>query len=175
MSFLLIANIFSFFSACFTVASSCTKDPHRTYWYQVGQCFFYAIAAYFFGVYSTIVMMLINALRNGLVAAQKYTTRWMVICSLFSLVVGLLINGSSIPGYLSVFMTVYYTVSSFYLTGAKAVKINVAIDLFMWFIYDLMVFDVPSGTVDFVSVVLALVTLFRIRRDEGRSKAAQKI
>ena len=165
MPYLLIANIFSFFSACFTVASAWTKDPHRTYWYQVGQCLIYAVAAYFFGVYSTILMMIFNAFRNYLVAAEKYTTRRMAMCSLFSLVFGLMINGSSIPGYLSVFMTVYYTVSSFYLKGALAVKINVTIDLAMWFIYDLMVVDVPSGIVDFVSVVLALITFRRILRE----------
>ena len=166
MSCLLIANLFSFVSACFTAASSWTKDPHRTYWYQVGQCLVYAIAAYFFGVYSTILMMVINAFRNYLVAAQKYTVRWMAACSLVSLAAGLLLNGRSIPGFLSVIMTVYYTISSFYLKEAKAVKINVAIDLSMWFVYDLMVYDVPSGIVDFVSVVLALITLWRLRRDE---------
>ena len=165
MTSLLIANFFSFISACFTVASSWTKNPSRTYWYQVGQCAVYAVAAYFFGVYSTIVMMLINAFRNYLVAVQKYTASRMAICCVASLLVGLLINGGSIPGYLSIFMTAYYTVSSFYLTGAKAVKINVAIDLFMWFVYDLMVFDVPSGIVDFVGSVLAIITFLRIRRD----------
>ena len=166
MPYLLIANMFSFVSACFTAASSWTKDPHRTYWYQVGQCLVYAAAAYFFGVYSTILMMVINAFRNYLVAAQKYTVRWMIACSLVSLVAGLAINGHSIPGYISVLMTVYYTISSFYLKEAKAVKVNVAIDLSMWFVYDLMVCDVPSGIMDLVGVTLALVTIWRIRRDE---------
>ena len=168
MSSLLIANMFSFVSACFTVASSWTKDEHRTYWYQVWQCLVYAIAAYFFGVYSTILMMVFNAFRNYLVAAQKYTVRWMAVCSILSLVLGLMINGRSLPGYLSVLMTVYYTISSFYLTGPKAVKINVTIDLTMWFIYDLLVIDVPSGVVDLVSVVLAIITFLRISGDEKR-------
>ena len=168
MPFLLIANLFSFVSACFTIASSWTKDPRRTYLYQVWQCIFYAVASYFFGVYSAIVMMLINAFRNFLVASGKYTRNWMVLCSIVSLMIGLLINGGSIPGYISVFMTVFYTISSFYLKEAKAVKINVAIDLFVWFIFDLLVLDVPSGVVDLVSMILAVVTLFRIRNSERR-------
>ena len=173
MSFLLIANIFSFFSACFTVASSWTKDPGRTYWYQVGQCLIYAVAAYFFGVYSTIIMMLINAFRNYLVAAEKYTARRMLLCSLFSLAAGLLINGNSIPGFISVVMTVYYTISSFYLKGAVPVKINLIIDLSMWFVYDLLVRDVPSGIVDLTSVLLAFVTLWRIYRERNAKAAAR--
>ena len=166
MSFLLIANIFSFISACFTIASSWTKSPRRTYWYQVAQCLVYAVAAYFFGVYSTIIMMLFNAFRNYLVAAEKYTFKLMIFCSAASLVIGLLVNGSSIPGYISVFVTVYYTISSFYLTGPKAVKINVISDLAIWFIYDILVCDVPSGIVDIVSIILAVGTIFRIRHDE---------
>ena len=170
MSFLLIANIFSFISASFTVASSWTKDPHRTYWYQVWQCLLYAIAAYFFGVYATIIMMVINAFRNYLVAIQKYSRSWMLVCTVSSLVAGLAINAGSIPGYLSVIMTAYYTISSFYLTGPKAVKINVAIDLSMWFFYDLMVIDIPSGIVDFAGVLLALVTFWRLWREERHVK-----
>ena len=68
-------------------------------------------------------------------------------------------------------MTVYYTISSYYLTGPRAVKINVAVDLTMWFIYDLLVFDVPSGVVDLASVILALVTFFRIgKKDTDRNE-----
>ena len=163
---LIIANIFSFISACFTVASSWTKDPKRTYFYQVLQCLVYAAAAYFFGVYSTIVMMLINAFRNYLVAASKYTVRWMALCSALSLIVGLWVNGHSLAGYISIFATVYYTIASFYLVDAKAVKINVAIDLTLWLIYDILVIDISSGVVDLVSVILAVVTFFRICRDE---------
>ena len=161
---LLIANLFSFGSACFTVASSRTEDPRRTYRYQVWQCLFYAAAAYFFGVYSTIVMMLVNALRNGLVAAGRYTLGRMTLCAVFSLVVGFAVNGGSLPGCISVLMTVYYTISSFFLRNPQAVKLNVAIDLSLWFVYDLMVTDIPSGIVDLVSVLVAVITLFRIRR-----------
>ena len=170
MTNLIIANIFSFISACFTVASSWTKNPHRTYWYMVGQCLVYAIAAYFFGTYATILMMVMNAFRNGLVAAEKYTPVWMAVCASASLVVGLVFNGHTGAEYLSVFMTVYYTVSSYFLTSAKAVKLNLAFDLGMWLIFDLIVVDIPSGIVDFVSVVLALITFFRIRKDEKNTK-----
>ena len=169
MSSLLIANIFSFFSACFTIASAWTKDPKRTYYYQVGQCLIYAVAAYFFGVYATIIMMLVNAFRNYLVGSSRYTVKWMALCSVLSLIIGLIVNDHSIAGYISIIMTVYYTISSFYLTEAKAVKINVAIDLSMWFVYDLLVLDVPSGIVDSASVILALIALVRIIRDEKRS------
>ena len=163
---LIIANIFSFFSACFTIASSWTKNPKRTYAYQVAQCLIYAVASYFFGVYPAIVMMLVNAFRNFLVAGSRYSVRWMAACSVMSLAVGLRVSDGSVAGYLSIIATVYYTIASFYLTEPRAVKINVAVDLSLWLAYDFLVKDVSSGIVDGVSVVLAIVTFIRITRQK---------
>ena len=166
MTFLLIANLLSFVSACFTAASSVTKDPRRTYQYQVRQTLVYAAAAFFFGVYSTIVMMLLNTLRNYLVGAGKFTRGRMLVIAAAALIFGLVTNGTSVPGFLSVLLTVSYTVTSFYLTGAKAVKVNVAVNLMLWFVYDLLVRDVPSGLMDIIGTALALHTLYRLKKEE---------
>lgn len=168
MSYLLIANILSFISACFTVASSWTKKPGRTYAYQVGQCLVYAAAAFFFGVYANILMMVISAFRNLLVATGKYSRTWMFALTVISLGVGLAINAGSIPGYINILATVSYTILSFYLKEAKAVKLNVAINLALWLASDVLIKDLPSGVVDSVSMILALVTIFRIRRDQNK-------
>lgn len=162
MSYLIIANILSFITACFTVAASWTKDPRQTYWYQAAQCLVYAVACYFFGVYASILMMLINASRNALIGAGKYTKGWCALFCTAAVVLGLWINDGSAAGYLTIFITFYYTLFSYLLKTPIAVKVNVAIDLALWIIYDLMVIDISSTIVDVVGVVVAIVTIFRI-------------
>jgi len=167
---LIIANLLSGVTACFTLASAWTKHPQRTYLYQVAQCLVYAVAAYFFGVYSCIVMMLINAMRNYLVSKQKFT---LALCFLFcglAIGLGLWFNQRGIIGLLSILATVEYTILSTLLKEAKAVKINVLINMMIWFVYDCLVTDIFSGLVDGVSILLAAITFVRMLLEEKKER-----
>lgn len=172
MNKLLIANILSFITALFTIASAYTKDPHRTYWYQMVQCIIYSFACYFFGVYASIILMLFNATRNGLVAAEKFNKYWCFGLAATAMVLGLLINGGSIAGYVSIFTTVYYTISSYYLKSPVAVKVNVVIDLCLWIIYDIMIIDISSGVVDVIGVIMACITIWRLKHEYNERTSA---
>lgn len=169
----MIASGLSFVTACFTLASSWTKDAHRTYYYQVGQCLVYSVAAYFFGVYPCIIMMLINALRNYLIASGKYKASHCILFSVLALVLGLWSNTSGIIGLLTIIATIQYTICGYYLKKDIPVKINVAINLAIWFTYDFLVRDIFSGVMDSISAALALITILRILRDHKESAAAQ--
>ncbi len=160
----------SFVTACFTLASSWTKDPIRTYEYQFWQCFVYAFAAYFFGVYPCIFMMLINALRNLLIARQKYSGRTCILFSLIALILGIWSNQSGLIGMISIVATVQYTICSYYLKKDIPVKVNVAFNLGLWLCYDFLVRDIFSGTMDSISAVLAVITIFRILKDRQINK-----
>ena len=97
-----IATILSFITACFTCASSWSKKPSRSYYFQVAQCLVYSAAAWFYGVYACTVMMLINALRNYLVASGRYGKWQCVVFSILALGLGLWSNTSGITGLLTV-------------------------------------------------------------------------
>lgn len=161
----MIASGLSFVTACFTLASSWTKDPSRTYYYQVGQCLVYSVAAYFFGVYPCIIMMLINALRNYLIASGRYKGHQCIIFSILALVLGLWTNTSGVIGLLTVIATIQYSICGYYLKNDVLVKVNVAINLFIWVSYDILVRDVFSGMMDSIGMVLAVITIFRILTD----------
>lgn len=165
MSNYAIATCLSFITACFTFAASWTKDPSRTYMYQVGQCLVYSVAAYFYGVYPCIIMMLINGLRNYLIAKEKYKAVYCIIFSALALVLGLWTNTSGIIGLLTVFATIQYSVCSYYLKNDIWVKINVAVNLMIWLCYDILVRDIFSGCMDSIGTVLAVITVFRILKD----------
>lgn len=161
----IIATFFSFVTACFTFTSSWTKDPKRTYWYQTLQCLFYAVAAYFYGIYACVIMMLINALRNFLVFKGRYKVNHCLIFSALALVLGLWANTSGVTGLLSVFATVQYSVCSYFLKKDIPVKVNVAGNLFIWCCFDALVKDIFSGIMDMTGAILAVVTIIRILRD----------
>ncbi|MDO4976094.1 MAG: YgjV family protein [Eubacteriales bacterium] len=166
----MIATFLSFITACFTMASSWTKDKNRTYYYQVGQCLVYAVAAYFFGVYPCIIMMLINASRNYLIASERYKISHCFLFSILAIILGLWINTSGVIGLITIFATVQYSICSYYLKKDLTVKINVAINLLLWLCYDILVRDIFSATMDSIGTVLALITMVRIMKDLKREK-----
>lgn len=170
MSSYMIASALSFVTACFTLASSWTKDPSRTYYYQVAQCLVYSVAAYFFGVYPCIIMMLINALRNYLVASGRYKGSHCIIFSILALVLGLWTNTSGVIGLLTVIATIQYSICGYYLKKDVLVKFNVAFNLFIWLSYDFLVRDIFSGVMDSIGAVLAVITIFRILRDRKKEE-----
>ncbi len=165
MSYYAIATVFSFITACFTFASSWTKDSRRTYWYQVGQCLVYSVAAYFYGVYPCIIMMLINAFRNYLVAAEKYAVWHCIAFSFAALILGLWTNTSGIIGLLTIIATIQYSLCSYFLKKEIPVKVNIVLNLLIWLCYDMFVRDFFSGVMDSIATVLAIITIFRILND----------
>lgn len=162
----MIATIFSFITACFTFASSWTKDPHRTYGYQVIQCLVYCFAAYFYGVYPCIVVMLINAFRNYLTATGNYKVSHCVIFSILALVLGLWVNTSGVIGLITVIATIQYSICSYTLQKEIPVKLNIVINLAIWICYDILIKDIFSGIMDSIGAILALITIIRIIRDQ---------
>lgn len=164
-----IATILSFITACFTCASSWTKKPDRSYYFQVAQCLVYAAAAWFFGVYACTVMMLINALRNFLVASGRYEKKHCILFSILALVLGMWSNTSGITGLLTVAATIQYSICSYFLKREIPVKINIIINLAIWFCYDILVRDIFSGIMDLIGAALAVITIFRILRSENRN------
>lgn len=161
-----IATMLSFVTACFTCASSWAKIPSRSYYYQVAQCLVYSAAAWFYGIYACTVMMLINALRNFLVASGRYTMKYCVVFSILALVLGLWSNTSGITGLLTVAATIQYSICSYFLKKKIPVKINILINLMIWLSYDILVKDFFSGVMDIIGATLAGITIFRIIRSE---------
>lgn len=169
MSHYMIATIFSFITACFTLASSWTKNPQKTYRYQVWQCLVYAIAAYFYGIYPCIIMMLINAFRNYLIACKRYRTGHVFIFCVLALVLGLYSNQSGIIGLLTILATIQYSICGYLFKKEIPVKLNVIINLSIWLIYDILVRDIFSGIMDSSATILAVITIFRILKDRQKN------
>ncbi|MBQ6927124.1 MAG: YgjV family protein [Oscillospiraceae bacterium] len=158
---MLIGNIISFAGACFTLLSAWSRDRKRIYLYQAAQCLLLAIANIFFASVSGVTTCALCAVRNGLLAYDRFTARHCAVFVVAVAALGLWVNNRGPVGLLPVVTTVIYTVGCFYARRSAPIKLNMIVNLVLWTAYDLLVGDFVSAAVDSVSAVTALVSIVR--------------
>jgi hypothetical protein len=159
----LIGNLLAFAAACFTFLSAWSRDRKRIYLYQAAQCAVMAAANVFFASLSGVTTFALCALRNLLIAYERFTPR---LCAVFVAAVaglGLYANNRGAVGLLPIVTTAVYTVGCLYAKRTRAIKWNLIVNLLLWAVYDAFVLDFVSCAVDAVSAIAALVSL---RRDK---------
>lgn len=164
MSRYLIANILSVVCACFTAASAWVPDRKKGFQLQVAQCLVYAVASYFFGVYATIITVLLCALRNYLEANNRFPLKLCIPFCIVMTVLGLLFNNSGLTGIVPVAATVVYSFGCCLFKGLIITKVNILIDLALWMVYDIMIGDFPSLVMDGIGAAVAIAAIIRISR-----------
>ena len=158
---MLIGNCISFAGACFTLLSAWSRDRKRIYLFQAAQCLLLSVANIFFASVSGVTTCALCAVRNRLLAYDRFTAR---CCALFVVAVaalGLYANNRGIVGLLPIISTVLYTLGCFFAKRTKAIKLNMIVNLVLWAAYDLLVGDFVSAAVDSVSAVTALASILR--------------
>ena len=76
-------------------------------------------------------------------------------------IIGLAVNNRGLVGLIPVFTTALYTVICFYARRRTAIKTNLIVNLFLWAVYDILISDYVSFTVDTGSALVAVISLFR--------------
>lgn len=163
---LLAGNALSFVAACFTVAASVSRKPKRIYLYQALQCLILAFADILFASPSGTVTLVLCVVRNLLIAYGKFSGK---LCALFLVVLtvlGIFSNTRGAVGLIPVIATAVYTFVCFFVHQARTIKINMIVNLVLWTIYDLFIWDVVSAVTDSVSAVIALMTMKDRNRKE---------
>ena len=166
---LLIGNLISFAAACFTLASAWSGNRKRIYLYQAMQCALLAAANIFFSSISGVTTYAICAVRNVLLAHDRFTAR---LCMFFVAcvgVVGLVVNNRGLVGLIPVFTTALYTVICLYAKRRVAIKANIIANLSLWAVYDILISDYVSFAVDTGSAVVAVFSLLR-RNEETQQR-----
>ena len=157
----LIGNLLAFVAACFTFLSAWSTDRKRIYLYQAAQCAVLAAANVFFASLSGVTTCALCALRNLLIAYERFTPG---LCAVFAAAVaglGLYANNRGAVGLLPIVTTAVYTVGCLYAKSTRAIKWNLIANLILWAVYDAFVLDFVSCAVDTVSAIAALVSLRR--------------
>ena len=158
---MLIGNIISFAGACFTLLSAWSRDRKRIYLYQAVQCLLLAIANVFFASVSGVTTYALCAVRNCLLACDRFSARRCALFVAAVAAIGLYANNRGLVGLLPIITTILYTLGCFYAKRAKAIKCNMIVNLVLWAVYDLLVGDYVSAAVDSVSAGAALVSIVR--------------
>lgn len=159
---LLIANLISFIAAIFTTKSSLAKDTWHIYFYQVLQCIFLSIASVFFNSYAGIITLAVCALRNYLLAVDKFNHKWFIATLLLLLIPGILINNRGYIGYIVIAANLIYTVGTYFCKKELTIKINIAVDLLMWIIYEFLILDIPSLVADSIALFAAFYSICQL-------------
>ena len=166
---LLIGNLISFAAACFTLASAWSGNRKRIYLYQALQCALLAVANIFFASVSGVTTYAICALRNVLLAYDRFTARLCMFFVAAVSIIGLSVNNRGLVGLIPVFTTALYTVICLYAKRRVAIKTNIIANLSLWAVYDILISDYVSFAVDTGSALVALISLLR-RHGEPRQQ-----
>ena len=158
---MLIGNCISFAGAFFTLLSAWSRDRKRIYLYQAAQCLLLAVANIFFASVSGVTTCALCAVRNCLLACDRFTARSCAVFVVAVAALGLYTNNRGLAGLLPIVATVLYTLGCFFAKRTKAIKLNMIVNLVLWAAYDLLVGDFVSAAVDSASAVTALASILR--------------
>ncbi|MCQ2509999.1 MAG: YgjV family protein [Lachnospiraceae bacterium] len=174
MNDILIGNLISIVSACFTAASSWTVSKQKSYMYQVFQCLTLAVASVFFHSWSGVTTLLLCAARNYLVSKNLFKGKivWITLVILVGL--GILVNNRGIVGWIVIMTTFVYTIGSYKAMRPMAVKANITFNCAMWALYDFLILDFVSGVVDVMATILTLVSILRLLRNPELIREEEK-
>ena len=170
----LIGNLISFAAACFTIASAWSGNRKRIYLYQAVQCFLLALANIFFNSISGITTYIICAARNVLLAYDRFTARLCIITVACVGVIGISVNNRGMIGLLPVITTALYTIVCFYAKRGTTIKMNIIVNLALWAVYDILIHDYMSFSVDTGSAIVAVFSILRCDNvSEGENETVQ--
>lgn len=171
MNSILIGNLISLGAACFTIASAWSGYRKRIYLYQAAQCFFLAQANIFFNSISGVTTYIICTIRNVLLAYDRFTAKLCIIMVSCVGIIGLSVNNRGFIGIIPVIATALYTIVCFYVKRQPTIKANIIVNLILWAVYDILIHDYVSFSVDTGSAIVAVISIFHWKNvSEGENE-----
>ena len=158
---LIIGNILSMAGGCFTWAASLARTRKWIYLHQVFQCLLLALASVFFISWSGVTTFILCAVRNLLLSVDRFDRKACFLFVAALLIIGLPANNLGLWGLIPVLASVAYTLGGFLAKKEIPMKLNMALELILWLIYELHIKDFSSTVVDGVTIVLAAVSMVR--------------
>lgn len=168
---IIIGNLISLSAAVFLFAGSISKKARRVYLFGVFECILLFVAQLFFGQGAAAISLLIAAFRNLLLVLRKYTRPWLLLVFFSTLILGVLFNTGGIVGFLPLFATLIFTVTSYKARGFLNVKLSLLLNLLLWCIYSFLILDLSSTVINVTSIVLTLCSIY----SHLKTKSANRI
>ena len=163
MSQILIGNIISFVSAMFMAASCLADTKYKIFFYQVLECLVLAVASVFFGSLAGAVTLVLCALRNYIIARERFSMAIMWLFVILTIVSGVWVNNLGLLGLIPVIATVEYTICCHYITSVKGTKYSIFVNVLLWVIYSFMIYDFSTGIADTIVLIVDAAAIVRMR------------
>lgn len=96
-----------------------------------------------------------------LLAYERFTARLCIITVACVGIIGVSVNNRGIIGLLPVITTALYTIICFYAKRRSTIKMNIIVNLALWAVYDILIHDYVSFSVDTGSAIIAVISILR--------------
>ena len=159
---LIIGNIISFIAGIFIILSMWVNDEKEAYKYQFLNAFILMISSFFFFSWTGVTTMAIAASRNAFVYKDRLTFNWTVFFIVISIVLGFLVNTRGIIGFLPIIAIVQITICNYYLKSIKSIKTSFIVNSAFYIVYFLAIYDFSSCAFETITVIIGLISLFKL-------------
>ena len=159
---LIIGNIISFIAGIFIILSMWVNDEKEAYKYQFLNAFILMISSVFFFSWTGVTTMAIAASRNAFVYKDKLTFNWTVFFIVISIILGFLVNTRGIIGFLPIIAIVQITICNYYLKSIKSIKTSFIVNSAFYIVYFLTIYDFSSCAFETITVIIGLISLFKL-------------
>lgn len=163
---IIIGNIISLVAALFLAASCLVKNKRGIFLCQFMECVLLAISSVFFGSLAGTTTLLLSAVRNLIVARERYTKQMMYIFLVLTIVAGILANSRGLLGLMPVIATVEYTICCYYITGIKAIRCSIFVNMAIWIVYSFLILDFSTAISDSIILIVDLAAIVKMHRSE---------
>ncbi len=168
---IIIGNLISLSAATFLFCGAITENARRIYLFGVFECILLSIAQIFFGQGAAAVSLLIAAFRNLLLFLGRYTRLQFIIIFFVSLAFGLVFNTGGALGLIPLFATLVFTVTTYCARTYIKIKLSLFLNLFLWTVYSILIFDVASAVINFFSLVFVAFSIFKYLKNKRAVKS----
>lgn len=159
---IVIGNIISLIAGIFIIMSMWVNDEKKAYFYQFLNAFILMISSVFFFSWTGVTTMAIAASRNLMVYNDKLTRNWTIFFIIISIVLGLLVNTLGLVGLLPIIAIVQITLCNYYLKSIKTIKTSFIVNSAIYIVYFLAILDFSSATIESITALIGLVSLYRL-------------
>lgn len=172
MSFLILGNIFSLFSALCIAASVIKQSKKDFMLWQIGDTAFGIIANIALNARAALIISIVCLIRNVLSYKNRLTKYITYILVILSVVIGVYINNRGIIGYLPIFASASYTVCIYLTKNEQQMRYALIINMALWFVHNLYVQAYPSAL---ANILLCLWTGLQIIKCRTRQTLLRSV
>lgn len=163
---IIIGNVISLIAGIFIILSMWVNDEKEAYKYQFLNAFILIISSVFFLSWTGVTTMAIAAARNAMVYYDRLTYKWTIFFIVISIALGLLVNTLGIVGLLPIIAIVQITLCNYYLKSIKSIKTSFIVNSAIYVVYFLAILDFASATIESITALIGLISLFRLIKSE---------